>query len=298
MRSPVVLLASVLLGMPQFVGTPVAWAQSAVGGSGQQVQVNIPPAAGGHEAGPAADDAKALAEKLQNPIGDLISVPFQNNTNFNVGPHAGTQDILNIQPVIPIHLNQDWTLITRTIVPLVWSPSFQPAESVPFGLSATTVTAFLAPSRPVNGWLWGAGPIVQIPTATNKSLGSNVWGAGPAGVVVRMASPWVYGVLVNNVFSFGGTGGASGTRYNVTTINPFVNYNFNGGWFIGTVPIITANWDAGGQKWTLPIGAQGGKLIKIGGKLPVNLVLGAYYNALRPRFGATWQLRTQVALIF
>src|SRR6185437_386689 len=156
MRSPVVLLASVLLGMPQFVGTPVAWAQSAVGGPGQQVQVNIPPAAGGHEAGPAADDAKALAEKLQNPIGDLISVPFQNNTNFNVGPHAGTQDILNIQPVIPIHLNQDWTLITRTIVPLVWSPSFQPAESVPFGLSATTVTAFLAPSRPVNGWLWGA----------------------------------------------------------------------------------------------------------------------------------------------
>ena len=105
-------------------------------------------------------------------------------------------------------------------------------------------------------------------------------------------------MLVNNVFSFGGTGGASGTRYNVTTINPFVNYNFNGGWFIGTVPIITANWDAGGQKWTLPIGAQGGKLIKIGGKLPVNLVLGAYYNALRPRFGATWQLRTQVALIF
>ena len=94
-----------------------------------------------------ADDATELAKKLQNPIGDLYSIPFQNNTNFNTGPNKGTQDILNIQPVIPIHINDDWNVITRTILPLVWSPSFQPAQSVPFGLAATSFSAFLSPTN-------------------------------------------------------------------------------------------------------------------------------------------------------
>ncbi len=279
-----VVLTAVMAALP-------AWAQPAQPAA-PQIHVDIPP-----ESTP-ADDTSALAEKLQNPSGDLVSVPFQNNTNFNVGPHAGTQDILNIQPVIPIHLNENWNLITRTILPLVWSPSLQPAQSVPFGLGPTTLTAFFSPRNPVKGWIWGAGPIVQLPTITSKTLGSNVWGAGPAFVVVRMDSPWVYGMLVNNVFSFGGSSGRDGTRYSVMTINPFVNYNFGGGWFVGTVPVITASWDTGGGKWTLPVGLQAGRLIKIGGKLPVNLLVGAYYNALRPQFGSTWQLRTQVAVIF
>ena len=230
---------------------PAARAQPAPAGA-PEVHIGVSPPA------TPADDATALAEKLQNPVGDLISVPFQNNTNFNVGPRAGTQDILNIQPVIPIHLNEDWNLITRTILPLVWNPSLQPAQSVPFGLAPTAFSAFFSPRNPVNGWIWGAGPVVQLPTITSKTLGSNVWGAGPAFVVVRMDSPWVYGALVNNVFSFGGTSAPGGTRYSVMTVNPFVNYNFGGGWFVGTVPIMTANWDARGTKWTIPIGLQVG----------------------------------------
>jgi len=244
------------------------------------------------------DSTTALAKKLQNPVGDLISIPFQNNTNFNVGPHRGTQDILNIQPVIPIHVSDDWNVITRTILPLVWNPSLQPAPSVPFGTAPTAFSAFLSPKNPVDGWVWGVGPIVQIPTISSNTIGSNVWGVGPTFVVVKLAGPIVAGGLVNNVFSMGGTSGPAATRYSLFTVNPFFNYNFGGGWFVGTAPIITANWLSGGEKWTLPIGAQAGRLIKIGGKVPVNLLVGAYYNALRPEFGATWQLRTQVALIF
>ena len=153
------------------------------------------------------DDATALAKKLQNPIGDLYSFPFQNNTNFNTGPHKGTQDILNVQPVIPIHINPDWNVITRTIVPLIWQPSFQPAQTVPFGTGPTTFSAFLSPANPTNGWLWGVGPVVQIPTISSATLGSNVWGGGPTGVLVYMKGPWVAGVLANNVWSFGGTPG-------------------------------------------------------------------------------------------
>jgi hypothetical protein len=246
-----------------------------------------------------AGSASALAKKLQNPIGDLYSIPFQGNINLGYGPHKGAQEILNIQPVIPIHLNEDWNLITRTILPLIWQPSLQPAQTVPFGSGPTLFSAFLSPSKPVDGWVWGVGPIVQLPTASSSTLGSSVWGGGPTAVVVRMKGPWVYGGLVNNVWSFGGRPGRDGNRYNNFLLQPFVNYNFDAGWYVNTGPIITANWlAAGNHAWTLPVGFGGGRVIKIGGKLPVNLSMGVYYNALRPDYGARWQLRPQATLIF
>jgi hypothetical protein len=110
-------------------------------------------------------------------------------------------------------------------------------------------------------------------------LGSNVWGLGPAAVLVKLAGPIVAGVLVNNVFSLGGTSGPGGTRYSLMTVNPFFNYNFGEGWYVGTSSIITANWQTSGNNaWTLPVGADMGRVIKIGGKLPVNLQIGAYYK--------------------
>jgi hypothetical protein len=240
----------------------------------------------------------ALAKQLQNPLGNLIIIPFQNNTDLHVGPDKGTADILNIQPVIPIHLSADWNLITRMILPLVWSPTFQPAKSVPFGTGPTALSMFLSPANDVDGWVWGVGPSALLPTSSNRSLGSNVWGVGPAFVVVKTAGPIVAGALVSEVFSLGGTSGRGGTQYDVFTANPFFNYNFNSGWFVGTVPTITSVRTSAGERWTLPVGANIGRVVKIGGKLPVALLVGAYYNAVRPRLGATWQLRSQIAIIF
>ena len=108
-----------------------------------------------------------LAKKIQNPIGDLYSFPFQSNTNFGFGPHKGTQEILNIQPVIPLHITPDWNIITRTILPLVWNPDLSPAPSVPFGTAPTTFSAFLSPAQPTNGWLWGLGPVI-LKTAVGR----------------------------------------------------------------------------------------------------------------------------------
>jgi hypothetical protein len=206
-----------------------------------------------------AAGATEIAKKLQNSVGDLISVAFSSYTNFNVESNKGTQDVLQIQPVIPTHLNEDWNVITRTVLPLVWSPSFQPdASAPPFGSAPTNFTAFLSPSKPMNGWIWGAGAVTQLPTISNKALGSNVSGLGPSFVVVKLAGPIVTGVLVNNTFSLGGTTRRGGTHYNTFLLEPFFNYNFGGGWFIGAVPILTANWTTGGEKWTLPVGAQAG----------------------------------------
>jgi hypothetical protein len=142
-------------------------------------------------------------------------------------------------------------------------------------------------------------PVFQVPTISDKTLGSNVWGAGPTAAIVYLKGPWMAGGLANNVWSLGGTQGFGGTRYNTFLVQPFANYNFGGGWYVGSAPIITANWlTSGNNAWTLPVGAQVGRVVKIGVKLPVNLLLGAHYNALRPEFGSTWQLRTQVTLIF
>lgn len=261
-----------------------------------QPQPNAAAAPGaGALAGLSATD---IAKQLQSPIGDLTFIPLQNNTNFGAGPHRGTQNILNVEPIIPIPINEDWSLVTRTVLPLTWPPSSQPARSVPFGAGPVTFSAFLSPKTAGAGWIWRAGPVVQIPSATDATLGSNVWGAGPSAVVVHRGGAWVYGGLVNNVWSFGGTSGPAGTRYNTFLFQPFMHYNFADGWSVGTVPVITANWLAEGQKWTLPAGGQVERVIKLEGRLPVSLIVGAYYNVLRPRDGSTWQLRTQIGFVF
>lgn len=247
----------------------------------------------------AAMSSEELAKLAQNPVGNLISLPFQNNTNFNTGPLNGTQNILNIQPVIPIDVNPDWNIITRTILPLVWQPAFVPGEGTQFGLGDTQVSAFLSPAKPgPGGLIWGAGAIVQIPTDTNERLGNRNWGLGPTGVVLKLekGSPWVYGVLVNNVWSL--SSDQRGGAYNNLLVQPFLNYNFPGGTYITSAPIVTANWKAeSSQRWTVPLGLGVGHIFHLG-RLPVNTQLSAYYNVVHPDDGPNWQLRFQVQLMF
>jgi hypothetical protein len=240
--------------------------------------------------------AEELAKLVQNPIANLISVPFQNNTNFNYGPREGTQNILNIQPVIPITLNKDWNLITRTILPVISQPGLTPGEETSFGLGDAQFSAFLSPGS-ASGWIWGVGAIVQIPTHTGSALGNNNWGLGPTAVVLHLSKgdPWVYGVLVNNVWSLGNN---SAPSYNNGLIQPFLNYNFPGGTYLTSSPIITVNWDGGnGNRWTLPLGGGIGHIFHLG-RLPVNAQIGAYYNVVRPEIGPNWQLRAQIQLLF
>ena len=127
----------------------------------------------------AAPSAEELAKLAQNPVGNLISVPFQNNTNFNVGPYSGTQNVLNIQPVIPVEINKDWNIITRTIVPVISQPQLSPTTDRTNGIGDTVFTAFLSPGQP-HGLIWGVGPVVQIPTDT-QSLGKQELGTGAVG---------------------------------------------------------------------------------------------------------------------
>jgi len=184
--------------------------------------------------------AEELAKLAQNPVGNLISLPFQNNTNFNYGPMSGTQNILNIQPVIPIEISKEWNIITRTIVPVIWQPELSPTIGSKSGIGDTVFSAFLSPAQS-QGLIWGIGPVVQLPTNTSNELGNKNSGLGPTFVVLKLehGDPWVYGVLLNNVWSLSSS--KQGGSYNNGLIQPFLNYNFSGGFYLTSAPMATVD---------------------------------------------------------
>jgi hypothetical protein len=233
-----------------------------------------------------------LAKTSQNPVGNLISLPFQNNTNFGLGPEDRTQNILNIQPVIPVSLSKKWNLINRTIIPVMYQPEIVPGEGSTTGIGDTSYTGFISPREPGN-LIWGVGPVISIPTSTDDALGSGAWAAGPSVVLLRMPGSWVVGLLMSNIWSFD-----SDADINFFLSQIFVNYNMKGGWFLTSAPVFTANWEAeSGQKWTIPVGGGGGRVFKIG-KQPVNSSAQIYYNLEKPDFGADWQFRFQFTFLF
>lgn len=236
-----------------------------------------------------------LAKETQNPVSDLISVPFESNFNFGVGPNDDLQYILNVQPVLPFRLSEDWNLITRTIIPLIDQPELGPGVGDVFGLGDIQLSQFLSPAKS-GALIWGIGPIVQFPTATDDALGSDKWSAGPTAAALTIRGPWVAGALVNHLWSFAGDDDRADV--NQTLIQPIVNYNLPGGWFLTSVPYITANWETDGDdRWTVPIGIGVGKVHRFGTQ-PVSLQLTPYYNVVRPDDAAEWTLQFRINLLF
>jgi len=256
----------------------------------------VPARAKPDPATPSGQSEEELAKKTQNPVADLISVPFQNNFNFNTGPREKTTYVLNVQPVIPLNLTEDWNLITRVITPIINLPAVAPGLENASGLGDINPSFFFSPAKSEHV-IWGAGPTFTFPTASNKNLGTGKFSAGPTGVLLVMRGPWVVGALANNQWSFAGWGKKS---VNSLLVQPFLNYNFSHGWYLSTAPIMTADWtQPASQQWTVPVGGGAGKLWRVGKiGLPINTQIQAFYNALRPDFASDWQLRVQVQFLF
>lgn len=241
-----------------------------------------------------AQDEEALAKAAQNPLASMISLPFQNNTNFGLGSYGRTQNVLNIQPVYPF-IGKKWNIITRTILPVISQPDITQENGQTFGLGDTTLTAWLSPAKEASV-TWGIGPALIIPTSTDDALGAGRWGLGPSFVALVMPGKWVVGGLINNVWSIGGD--SEKHKVNQLLFQWFVNYNLPDGWYLASAPIITANWEAAeGQKWTVPFGIGVGKVHRFG-KQPVNMSAHVYINAVKPDIGPDWTLRLQVQLMF
>jgi len=240
-------------------------------------------------------DDEELARQAQHPLASLISLPVQNNTNFGLGPNDRTQNLLNIQPVIPFGLGSNWNLVTRTIVPVITQPDLGATSGSTTGLGDIILTGWLVPAQP-GTVIWGVGPAISLPIG-KEGLSSEKWGLGPAVVALIMPGPWVVGGLVNNIWSVGGDENLGDV--NQMTLQYFVNYNFDSGWYLASAPIITANWEAdAGNKWTVPFGGGFGKVFRIGSQ-PFNANTQAFYNVATPDdAGADWQLRFQLQALF
>jgi hypothetical protein len=240
-----------------------------------------------------AAEESGLAKEIQNPIANVITLPFQANFNNGVGPYDRRYFNFNIQPVIPFE-GKKWNVISRTIIPVNSVPLNQTDSE--FGIGDTALSLFWTPADAGNP-VWGVGPIFLLPTASNPEvLGSEKWSVGPTGVLFYTMGNWTMGGVASNVWSVAGSG--SRDDVNLLTLQYFVNYNLKGGWVIGTSPIITANWKADSDNtWTIPWGLQVGKLTSFGSR-PVNLSLGFYHNSRRPDGAAKDQVRFQLNLIF
>ena len=243
---------------------------------------------------PGEDETAELARASQNPVADMISLPFQWNVFFETGPGGNTASVLNIQPVIPFHLNEDWNLITRTVVPVINQPPAGPLDRQEWELGNTLFTAFLSPQDTYKGWIWGVGPAIEFPTHTNDVLASDNYSAGPSFVGLKMDGPWVYGALWNQLWSFSG----DDPEVNKMLLQPFVNYNMDDGWYLISSPIMTANWKAdSSDQWTIPVGGGLGKIFRIG-KQPVNVNTQFFYNAETPEYGPDWSVRFVLQFLF
>ena len=241
-----------------------------------------------------ATEAK-LERDVQNPVSELISLPFQNNTTFDSGPYSRTANVMNIQPVIPINISDGWMIKSRTILPLSWQPYPGESASGEFGLGDTTQTFFLAP-RGDRKLIWGIGPAFVIPTATSTLLGQGKFSMGPSILALSQPGHWTIGALINNVWSVAGSG--SRPPVNEMQLQAFVTYQMKKGWYVATSPIIEANWRAAsGSVWLVPVGGGVGRVTRMG-KQPINVTAQFYGNAARPTGSSPWSMRLQFDLLF
>lgn len=259
---------------------------------------------------PVADEAMTklsdadLAKEMQNPVGGVISVPLENRVDF--GPGSLWRYTMNAQPVVPFEIQRDWLLVSRTILPVVYAstpvggePSFDNVEVSALangpkrgGLGDITQSFFLAPKEAMDGWIWGAGPVLRLPSATREEFGQGRWGAGPTAVALRQDGPWTYGMLANHIWSFAGWGPEN---VNTTYLQPFLAYTTDSLTTFSLGSETAYDWVQ--RQWVVPIDLGVSQLVRIGG-MPLQLGLGARLYADRPDGGPDWGLTFTITFMF
>jgi hypothetical protein len=256
--------------------------------------------AGGSAPAETPDEQAELAKKLNNPVADLISVPIENDWDFGIGPAHAMQYEVKFQPVIPVHITEDWNLIIRTIVPVIYQEALDNNPKAPAsvsqshaGLGDTEQSFFFSPKDPVDGWILGAGPVGYYPTATTSYLGAGKWGAGPTVLALRQEYGWTYGILANQIWSFAGQ--QNRQNINSSFVQPFVVYTTKTYTSFEVNSESTYDWQA--NQATVPLNFQVQQLVKIGGH-PIAFKAGYRYYVNKPDGGPDWGLRFTVTFLF
>ncbi|RAJ06585.1 hypothetical protein LX64_01712 [Chitinophaga skermanii] len=238
--------------------------------------------------------AQELANKLANPVASLISVPFQNNVDWGIGPLEGSKYTLNFQPVIPIKLSKSLNLITRYILPIIDQYNITGQGEHQFGLSDATVSAFFAPANPKNGFIWGVGPALLIPTGTQAALSTKKWGAGPTVLLLKQGKANTVGFLANQIWSYAGDENRSAV--NQLFAQPFYTHNWPTGAGVGVNAEMTFDWQHKNTTAFLNPTASG--VTKLG-KQPIQFAVGPRIPVLGPRESkADFGLRGVLIFVF
>ncbi|MBT2134373.1 hypothetical protein KK137_08520 [Croceibacterium sp. LX-88] len=240
---------------------------------------------------PPANDAQQLAKDLANPISSMISLPFQFNVDGGLGESDGVRSTMNIQPVIPVGLGEDWNLIIRTIVPIIHQQDVVEPASSQFGLGDTLQSFFFSPNS--GGVIWGVGPAILYPTGTDSALGSEKWGAGPTAIVLKQAGHNTIGVLANHIWSIAGDD--SRADVSSTFIQPFFSHTTATAMTISLSAETTYDWKA--DQWTVPVILSAAQLTHIG-KQPISVGAGLRYYVEKPEGGPEWGLRLITTFLF
>ena len=241
-----------------------------------------------------ANSEESLAKQSQNPVGDIISVPFENNLDFGVGPEDTEVYTLNLKPVYPVHLG-DFNLINRFILPIVRQGERFDGEGSQSGLGNFTYQAFFSPAKP-GKVIWGLGPAITMPTNTDDRFGSDKWSGGPALVVLAKPGNWLFGALAQHFWSFAGD--SDDDDIDLSSFQYFINYNLDDGWYLSSTPTMTANWEANSSdRYFVPVGGGAGRLVRFG-EQAVDFKLQGFWNAEKPKGAADWSLQFQVKLLF
>ena len=244
----------------------------------------------------AADESVELAKKLANPVASLISIPIQVNYDENFGPNEeGSVWKINIQPVMPFTLNEEWNLISRTILPIIDQDDVPVSGMGESGIGDIVQSIFFSPKEPTpGGIIWGVGPVFLLPTASDEALGGEKWGIGPTAVVLKQEGPWTYGALVNHIESF--AGGEDRADVSATFLQPFLSYITKTKTTIALNTESTYDWES--EQWSVPINLTVNQLLKFGSQI-IQVGGGARYWVDSPDNGPKgWGARIQLTFLF
>ena len=242
----------------------------------------------------ATDQAADLAKKLSNPVAALISVPFKLDYDTGIGSANADRYVFVVQPVIPLSLNEDWNVISRTIVPFIHADSPVQGGSSLSGIGDVLQSFFFSPKASTSGgWIWGVGPAFSMPSASKDPLGTEKWSIGPTVVVLKQDSGWTYGLLANHLWSVGGN--SKRADVSATFVQPFLSYTTKR--FTTFTLNTESSYDWTARQWTVPINLSVSQLVRIG-KQPVSFAFGVREYAQTPTGGPDWGVRFNVTLLF